>query len=172
MTSSHTRRYSLPSRSRQPLCQREEGQLRQRALNWATNPKPRHRKPLQARTRTKELPWGPRAAGAPRPEAPQREGRQVELTSRRERRLRDANSVPKQRACFRTSSATNIAGEGECKSVRVPPFGEEHRDNFATIQFSAVGNDEVRMNVSYWPILGSDQNISPEPVRDYEFKLI
>ncbi len=52
------------------------------------------------------------------------------------------------------------------------PFGEEHRDNFATLQFSAVGNDEVRMKVSYWPILGSDQNISPEPVRDYEFKLI
>jgi hypothetical protein len=51
------------------------------------------------------------------------------------------------------------------------PFGEKHRDHFATIQFSAVGNDAVRMKVSYWPILRSDQNVAPEPVRDYEFTL-
>lgn len=51
------------------------------------------------------------------------------------------------------------------------PFGEVHHDHFATIQFSAVGNDEVRMEVSYWPILGYDSNIPPGPVGPYEFTL-
>jgi hypothetical protein len=51
------------------------------------------------------------------------------------------------------------------------PFGEKHRDHFATVRFSAVGNDAVRMKVTYWPILSSDQNVAPEPMRDYEFTL-
>lgn len=51
------------------------------------------------------------------------------------------------------------------------PFGDEHHDHFATIQFSAVGNNEVRMKVCYWPIFSSGPNIPPGPVGPYEFTL-
>ncbi len=43
-----------------------------------------------------------------------------------------------------------------------PPFGDLHRDHFSTIQFSAAENDQVRMNVRYWPILSSDQDVTLE----------
>jgi hypothetical protein len=51
------------------------------------------------------------------------------------------------------------------------PFGDAHRDHFATIQFSAAENDQVRMKVSYWPILSSGQGVPLEPVEPYEFTL-
>jgi hypothetical protein len=51
------------------------------------------------------------------------------------------------------------------------PFGDVHRDHFATIRFSAAEDDQVRMEVSYWPILSSDPNVSAEPVGTYEFTL-
>lgn len=56
------------------------------------------------------------------------------------------------------------------------PFGEQHCDHFATIQFSSIGDDKVKMNIFYWPILSSailssDQDAEPVPVGPYEFTL-
>jgi hypothetical protein len=51
------------------------------------------------------------------------------------------------------------------------PFGKRHKDHFATIQFSSLGNDKVRMKATYWPILRFDQDSTLEPVGNYEFTL-
>ena len=52
------------------------------------------------------------------------------------------------------------------------PFGNQHKDHFATIGFSWAADDTVLMKVTYWPVLVFDQDPTPEPANDgYEFTL-
>lgn len=55
--------------------------------------------------------------------------------------------------------------------VSANPFGREHRDHFATVRFSQEDGEVMNMSVSYWPIAGSEEEITTKPATTFEFKL-
>jgi hypothetical protein len=51
------------------------------------------------------------------------------------------------------------------------PFGNQHKDHFATIGFSQAEDGNVRMEITYWPILLFDQDPTPDSPKKFEFTL-